>query len=70
MSDLVEEGGALLGPLRCVLVQLQRLCELVKQQVGLIRMFLCKILHLALQQHQAAVPGVQHIPSVLQDKQC
>lgn len=64
-----EEGGALLGHLRCVLVELQRLGELVHQHVGLIRMVLCEILHLALQEHQAAMPCIQLIPHVLENVQ-
>lgn len=68
MPDLAEEGSALLGHLRCVLVELQRLCELVHEEVGLIWLLLRKILHLALQEHQAAVPCIQLIPHMLQNR--
>lgn len=68
MCDLAEEGGAVLRHLRCVLVELQWLCELVDEKLGLIRLLLCKILHLALQKHQTVVPGVQLIPHMLKTK--
>lgn len=65
-----EEGSALLGHLRCVLVELQWLGELIHQHVGLIWVALCEILHLALQEHQAAMPCIQLIPHVLENEQC
>lgn len=68
--DLAEEGGALLGHLRHVLVELQWLCELVHEEVSLFWLLLRKILHLALQEHQAAVQRIQLIPHMLEDKGC
>lgn len=67
-SDLAEEGGAVLGHLRRVLVELQWLCDVVHEGVGLIRLLLGQILHLALQQHQAAVPRVQLVPNTLENR--
>lgn len=67
-TDLAEKGGALLNHLSRILVELLWLCELVHEKLGLIRLLPCKILHLALQEHQAAVPGVQLIPHTLKNR--
>lgn len=66
--DLAEKGCTLLNHLCCILVELLGLCELVNKKLGLIRLLFCKILHLALQEHQAAVPGIQLIPHMLKNK--
>mgnify|MGYP001195392514 CR=1 FL=1 len=68
MSDLAEEGGAVLGHLRGVLVELQRLCDVVYKEVSLMWLLLRKILHLALQEHQTAVPRIQLVPDVLENR--
>lgn len=69
MSNLAEEGSAVLRHLRCVLVELQWLRELVHEEVGLIWLLLRKILHLALQEHQTAVPCIQLIPHMLENRE-
>lgn len=65
---LAEEGRALLGHLRRVLVKLQRPRELVHEGVGVVGVILCKILHLIFQEHEAVVPSVQLIPNILRNK--
>lgn len=69
MPDLAEEGCALLCHLCRVLVELQWLCELVHEEVGMIWLLLCKILDLALQKHYVAVPHIQLIPHMLENKE-
>lgn len=65
--DLAEEGSAMLSQLCCSLVALQRFRELIHEKLGVTRLLLCKILHVTLQEHQAAVPYVQLVPHVLEN---
>lgn len=68
LPHLPEESGALLSHVRCVLVELQRPRELLREDVGLLGMILRNLLHLVLQEHQATVPSIQLIPHILRSK--
>ena len=60
-----QEGGALLGELGRVLVELQGPAEAVHEEVALLGPLLRQVLGLALQEPQPAVPRVQLVPHVL-----
>lgn len=68
LPHLPEESRALLGHLRCVLVELQRSRQLLHEDVGSLGVILRNLLNLIFQEHQAAVPSIQLIPHILRSK--